>query len=139
MAQNIPVDTETLMKHVMKLLDNYDSELARGIKVEKSPYNDTIQMMMGNGSVIEIPHELQREAIQKWNVINSYNYEQRKQELENKLNKLASEYQGIKKPDEKSGKSEKLDKSPIDYKLYALIAVIIAILFYVSRKYIGRY
>jgi len=64
-GQNIPVNTQLLMSFVMTKLNEYDEQLNNGTTI-KSPYADKIQMELDNGVTIEIPPDVQNQAIQQW-------------------------------------------------------------------------
>lgn len=67
-GKNMPVDIDLLVNHAMKLMKEYDDKTNDGVELHllKSPYADKIQMQVDENTTIEIPSEIQNQAIQKW-------------------------------------------------------------------------
>lgn len=58
-----PVTVDKCIKFVIGKLRNYDNNIG---DISESPYNSKIIMEIDNGKFVEIPHEIQHEAVKKW-------------------------------------------------------------------------
>lgn len=67
-GKNMPVDIDLLVNHAVKLMKEYDDTMnnRNDRHLLKSPYADKIQMQVDANTTIEIPSEIQNQAIQKW-------------------------------------------------------------------------
>lgn len=73
-GKNIPLQLDTGINYVIEKLKAYDNALATNpdlITRSDSPYNHKIIMKTNEGKYIEIPTEVQREAIKKWMIMKS--------------------------------------------------------------------
>jgi hypothetical protein len=65
-GKSLPQTLEKCISFVIETLRKYDENINNNIHVDKSPYNSKIIMETKEGKYIEIPMEVQNEAIQKW-------------------------------------------------------------------------
>lgn len=64
----IPLDSQSLLKYVYTLLNDYDIKKSKGIDLTNytNPYKDKIVMPLGDDKYVGIPEELHTYAIEKW-------------------------------------------------------------------------
>lgn len=80
------VNMDKTLTYIVGLLEKYDKNLEKGIVEEISPYYDKIYMEGNNKKTIEIPYDVQQEAIKIWNVKKLHaSYEKEKHSIQMKL------------------------------------------------------
>ena len=120
---NKPILLDKCMNYVFEKLREYDNNINKGKNV-KSPYHNKIIMKTEDNSYVEIPVEIQNEAIQKWhankNIINK----------EHKKNKDHNDYDDLDNDEE----VEEISSS--NYILVLIIMILIGIIgiMYVKHK-----
>jgi len=68
--KNIDIDATAL--YVIALLNEYEDNIEKGRKPNLDPYNEKIYMNVGNDT-IEIPDDIKKKAIVKWNIMKEAN------------------------------------------------------------------
>lgn len=61
-----PITLERCIKYVMDRLREYDTDMGKKSGIKESPYNSKIIMEVEKGKFVEIPNEVQNEAVRKW-------------------------------------------------------------------------
>ena len=69
-GNQIEIDPKATTLYVISLLNDYDMKASKGIQTNYNPYNDTIHMTLENEKKIEVPKDIQINAINKWNLMN---------------------------------------------------------------------
>lgn len=144
--QKIPTDTNKMILQVTNLLKKYDEDAEKGIISKLQPYTDKLIIKIDEkGTTIEIPNDIQQEAIKKWKIIKEdLVYEKKKKEIEDNIiklsNSLSDEYlqstnknkninRNRSKPKNSKKKNNKKDNSGISYiKIFLIIIIIIGII-----------
>lgn len=130
---NIPIDINIVISYTIKQLKEYDDKLSQGILLSKSPYNDKIIMKMENDKIIEVPYEVQQEAIKKWEIIKAESeYEMEKKSLEERIESISNQLN-----DELTENFEDAETSTYSFiiKFIAIILIVgIALYFFYKQK-----
>ena len=134
---NVPIDLNSTLIYVIKLLKEYDENLSKGIVNKNSPYNDKISMKIDNDNVVEVPYDIQREAIKKWEIMKAQSeYEKEKKTIEEKILSLSDELNDTFSENfsDNDNENDNYDYSFILKILAIIIIVGIGIYFY-TKKY----
>ncbi|ARF08840.1 hypothetical protein Catovirus_1_890 [Catovirus CTV1] len=127
-GNNVPLDVNSAILYAIKQLKEYDDNLEKGILLPKSPYHDFIVMETSDGKIIEIPYDVQQEAISKWEIIKvEMLYEKEKKQLENNIINLSKQLENdiVENFESNSGSN---------YILFLLIGAIIVVTIYLYQK-----
>jgi len=65
-GNNLPINLNDTSLYVMALLNDYDKRMKNGDVPKINPYKDRLVMQMENGKFVEVPYEIQSEAVKKW-------------------------------------------------------------------------
>lgn len=65
-GNSVPISALDTSAHVIALLEDYDRRMNEGINPSINPYKDRIVMTTQEGRMIEIPQDIQEDAIQQW-------------------------------------------------------------------------
>src|SRR4051812_30331407 len=65
-GKNIPLRLDKCINFVSLKLQEYDYALENGKKIGDSPYHNKIVMSTEDGKFVEIPTEIQNEAVKLW-------------------------------------------------------------------------
>lgn len=127
---NVPVSLDVLITYVISLLQKYDADLAQGIVPPTNPYNEKI-IMQHDGITIDIPEEVHREAVKKWEILKM---ESMKKNIEDENIKLSNELNNeIKKRDLRYTKFGGDTIWSYLFKIFLMI-IIVAIVIYVVKE-----
>jgi len=67
-GNKIPLQVDELSSYVMDKLKQFDALVkTTGGKPEQNPYNDPIIYITSEGKTVQIPTEIQRNAVNQWN------------------------------------------------------------------------
>lgn len=114
------LNIDASISYIMGLLEIYDDNLKNGKIEGTSPYYDKIFMEGKNSKTIEIPYDVQQEAIKKWNVKKMQNnYEQKKTSINNEIKILAKQ---LKQLDD-----EEIESDGINQNIYVIIIIIMTL------------
>lgn len=120
------VNMNQTLSYVIGLLEKYDKNLEKGIIEGISPYYDKIYMQGNNNKTIEVPYDVQQEAIKIWNVKKLYiSYEKEKHNIQNEMDVLEKELNQIN--DEKTEDENDIhtDNNISVYILFVIIVLLI--------------
>lgn len=70
-SSNIPIDINSTVSYIFKLLEEYDKNLNKDVYLP-SPYTEQIYIRMEDGRLTEVSPDVQYEAVQKWEEIKNY-------------------------------------------------------------------
>lgn len=116
------VDINSTLAYVLKLLEKYDKNLEKGIIDDISPYYDKIFMQGYGNKTIEVPYDVQQEAIKKWNVQKlQISYGQEKNKIEKELYILNKQLEELNEDSEEDDSDEK------NY-MYILVVLIVILI-----------
>ena len=133
---NIPIDLNTAIIYVIKLLKEYDENLAKGILIKNSPYNDKITMKMDDNNIIEIPYEIQREAIKKWEIMKvQVEYDKEKKTIEERILSLSDELNNMVESFDNDNNEDHTFDNYFYIKIFVIILIIgIGIYLYTKKS-----
>ena len=66
-GNSIPVSLYELIKYTKALLFKYDRFIKKGLTPKHCPYTEPIIYTLSNGKQIQVPKEIQMNAIKEWN------------------------------------------------------------------------
>jgi predicted nucleic acid-binding Zn ribbon protein len=123
-GNNVPLNVEKTIEYVFEILKEYEMAINKGEKVEINPYINKIYIPMENEKVIEVPQEIQYEAIRKWNL--------EKNKIKNVKSPVSEKSE--KKNKNKHKKKKNKNKSNYLWLLILLVIIVIAFLIYRYKK-----
>ena len=136
------VNMDKTLSYIVNLLETYDKNMEKGIVGDTSPYYDKIYMQGEKNKTIEVPYDVQQEAIKIWNVkkLNS-SYEKEKHNIQKEINILGEELEklntnSVHKDNMEIDIDENIDNDNIYiYTLIiAMLIIIIGFLYYLYNK-----
>ena len=129
-GNDIPIDINLMTLYVIDLLKKYDENIKKDPTSKSSPYEDKITMKTKDEKYIEIPNDVQQEAINKWKIIKiDMEYDTKKKKIEEKITKLSN-----------SLNNEDSNDSTILYMIKIILIVLTIIgIFYLYNNYKSKY
>ena len=114
------VDMDMTLAYVTGLLEKYDRDLEKGILGDQTPYYDKIYMQGKYGKTIEIPYDVQQEAIKIWNIKKLHNnYVDEKKSIEKEISIISQQL------DQLDVEEDSPDEENYTYILIAIIIIMI--------------